>query len=219
MAVTNQSEIVADNTAVLNAASSRIDQLDVALARFYSLGEQKIKLQADLKIAEAQEETILSNESLSYDVGAQQLAQCRSSLDVIKRRLESVSEKIGEAQKAVFDAGAQAQQAAFSVWAKLRENREERAKAVFAEHFALPSHWPVPVHELWEQHATLVKEVRPLQFGFQLQVGHSTEASLDRLRTLRGRFDSLRRIVEVEPGIDLESIAKAPALSVVSRAA
>jgi hypothetical protein len=37
MAVTNQSEIVANNTAVLDAASIRIDQLDVALGKFDAL--------------------------------------------------------------------------------------------------------------------------------------------------------------------------------------
>ena len=90
---------------------------------------------------------------------------------------------------------------------------------MFAEHFTPPSHWPVPVHELWEQHSTLVRQVRSLQYDFQLQLGHSTEASLDRLRTLRGRFDSLRQLAEQEPGLDLQSIAKAPSLSVVGKAA
>jgi hypothetical protein len=200
---------------VLDAASIRLDQLDVALTKFDSLGEQQIKLQADLKIAQAQEETILSNELLSHDAGATQLAQCRALLDVVKRRLENVTQKIAEGQKAVFDTGAQAMEAAFSVWAKLRENREARARSVFSEHFRLPSHWPVREAELFEG-ATLVKEVTPLQFGFQLQHGHSTEAKLDALRTLRGRFESLRQLAEAEPGLDLQSIAKAPSLTVVA---
>jgi hypothetical protein len=55
-----------------------------------------------------------------------------------------------------------------------------------------------------------------LQFGFQLQHGHSTEAKLDALRTLRGRFESLRQLAEAEPGRDLQSIAKAPSLTVVA---
>jgi hypothetical protein len=110
-------------------------------------------------------------------------------LDVLKRRLENGVLKIGEAKKAVFDTGAQAMEAAFSVWAKLRENREARAKTVFSQHFRLPSHWPVREAELFEG-ATLVRQVTPLQFGFQLQHGHSTEAKLDALRTLRGRFES-----------------------------
>ena len=139
-------------------------------------------------------------------------------LDVVKRRLENVTQKIAEGQKAVFDTGAQAMEAAFSVWVKLRENRESRARTVFAEHFRLPSHWPVREAELFEG-ATLVKEVTPLQFGFQIQRNHSTEAKLDSLRTLRGRFESLRQLAEVEPNLDLAPIAKAPALSVVSRAA
>jgi hypothetical protein len=209
---------IANKKTVLDAASIRLDQLDVALTKFDSLGEQQIKLQADLKIAQAQEETILSNELLSHDAGATQLAQCRALLDVVKRRLENVTQKLAEGQRAVFDAGSQAMEAAFSVWAKLRENREERAKAVFAEHFTLPSHWPVPVREIWEN-SVWVKQVNSLQHDFQLQPGHSIEASLDRLRTLRGRFDSLRRLIEQEPNLDLQSIAKAPALSVVSRAA
>jgi hypothetical protein len=206
---------IANNKTVLDAASIRLDQLDVALTKFDSLGEQQIKLQADLKIAQAQEETILSNELLSHDAGATQLAQCRALLDVVKRRLENVTQKIAEGQKAVFDTGAQAMEAAFSVWAKLRENREARARSVFSEHFRLPSHWPVREAELFEG-ATLVKEVTPLQFGFQLQHGHSTEAKLDALRTLRGRFESLRQLAEAEPGRDLQSIAKAPSLTVVA---
>jgi hypothetical protein len=206
---------IANNKTVLDAASIRLDQLDVALTKFDSLGEQQIKLQADLKIAQAQEETILSNELLSHDAGATQLAQCRALLDVVKRRLENVTQKIAEGQKAVFDTGAQAMEAAFSVWAKLRENREARARSVFSEHFRLPSHWPVREAELFEG-ATLVKEVTPLQFGFQLQHGHSTEAKLDALRTLRGRFESLRQLAEAEPGLDLQSIAKAPSLTVVA---
>jgi len=51
MAVTNQSEIVANNTAVLDAASIRIDQLDVALGKFDALSEQQIQLESDLKTA------------------------------------------------------------------------------------------------------------------------------------------------------------------------
>ena len=203
------------NKMVLDAASSRIDQLDVALAKFDGLGEQKTKLETDLKSAQSQEETILSNELLSHDAGATQLAQCRALLDVVKRRLENVTQKITEGQKAVFDTGSLAMEAAFSVCVRLRENREQRAKAVFAGHFTLPSHWPVPLHEMWEN-ATLVKEVRPLQFGFQFQAAHSPAGKLDALRTLRGRFESLRQLAEAEPGLNLEPIAKAPALSVVA---
>ncbi len=116
------------NKMVLDAASSRIDQLDVALAKFDGLGEQKTKLETDLKSAQSQEETILSNELLSHDAGATQLAQFRALLDVVKRRLENVTQKIAEGQKAVFDTGSLAMEAAFSVWAKLRENREERPR-------------------------------------------------------------------------------------------
>jgi hypothetical protein len=67
-----------NNHTILDAASIRLDQLDLALKRFDDLGEQRTKLQADLKSAEAQEEAILSNELLSHDAGATQLAQCRS---------------------------------------------------------------------------------------------------------------------------------------------
>jgi hypothetical protein len=208
----------ANNKTVLDAASIRLDQLDLALAKFDSLGEQQTKLQADLKIAEAQEETILSNELLSHDAGATQLAQCRALLDVVKRRLENVTQRLTEGQRAVFSAGHTAMEAAFAIWVRLRENREQRAKTVFSQHFRLPSHWPVREAELFEG-ATLVKEVTPLQFGFQIQRNHSTEAKLDSLRTLRGRFESLRQLAEVEPNLDLAPIAKAPALSVVSRAA
>ncbi len=55
------------NKMVLDAASSRIDQLDVALAEFDGLGEQKTKLETDLKSAQSQEETILSNERNSLN--------------------------------------------------------------------------------------------------------------------------------------------------------
>jgi hypothetical protein len=207
-----------NNKMVLDVVDARLTELDAALARFDSLGEQKIKLQADLKIAEAQEEAILDNESLNHDEAGQQLAQCRSLLDVLKRRLENVTEKITEGQRAVFSAGHIAMEAAFTVWAKLRENREARAKTVFAEHFRLPSHWPVPLYEMWEN-ATLIKEVRPLQFGFQFQAGHSPAAKLDALRTLRGRFESLRVLAEAEPGLVLQSSASRPELTVVGAAA
>jgi len=203
------------NKMVLDAASSRIDQLDVALAKFDGLGEQKTKLETDLKSAQSQEETILSNELLSHDAGATQLAQCRALLDVVKRRLENVTQKITEGQKAVFDTGSLAMEAAFSVCVRLRENREQRAKAVFAEHFTLPSHWPVPLHEMWEN-SVLVKQIVSLKHDFLPQHGHSTEASLERLRTLRERFESLRRLIEQEPNLDLAPIAKAPELSVVA---
>jgi hypothetical protein len=206
---------IANNKMVLDAAAGRLDQLDVALAKFDSLGEQQIKLQADLKVAQAQEETILSNELLSHDAGATQLAQCRALLDVVKRRLENVTQKIAEGQKAVFDTGAQAMEAAFSVWVKLRENRESRARTVFAEHFRLPSHWPVREAELFET-ATLVKQVSPLRYDFELQPNHSIEAKLDRLRTLRGRFESLRQLAEAEPGLVLQSPASRPELAVVA---
>jgi hypothetical protein len=206
---------ITSNKMVLDAAFNRIDQLDAAVKKFDDLREQRTKLQADRKTAESQEELILNNELLSHDEGAQQLAQCRAMLDVVKRRLENVTEKITEGQKTVFNVGAQAMEAAFSVWAKLRENREARAKTVFSQHFRLPSHWPVREAELFEG-ATLVKEVTPLQFGFQLQHGHSTEAKLDALRTLRGRFESLRQLAEGEPDLDLAPIAKAPTLSVVA---
>jgi hypothetical protein len=129
-----------------------------------------------------------------------------------------VTQKIAEGQKAVFETGSLAMEAAFSVWVKLRENRESRARAVFAEHFRLPSHWPVREAELFET-ATLVKQVSPLRYDFELQPNHSIEAKLDRLRTLRGRFESLRQLAEAEPNLDLAPIAKAPALSIVSRAA
>ena len=158
----------ANNKTVLDAAAARLDELDLALKRFEDLGEQQSKLQADLKIAEAQEETILSNELLSHDAGATQLAQCRALLDVVKRRLENVTQRLAEGQRAALDAGRTAMEAAFSVWVKLRENRESRARTVFAEHFRLPSHWPVREAELFET-ATLVKEVNPLQFGFEIQ--------------------------------------------------
>ena len=114
---------------VLDAASSRIDESDAALKRFDDLGAQRTKLQADLKTVEGQEEAILDNLSLTYDEGAQQLAQCRALLDVVERRLESLTVKTAESQKAVFNVGAQAMEAAFTVWVRLRENREERAKA------------------------------------------------------------------------------------------
>jgi hypothetical protein len=136
-------------------------------------------------------------------------------LDVLKRRLENSVLKIDEAKKAVFDTGAQAMEAAFSVCVRLRENREQRAKAVFAEHFTLPSHWPVPLHEMWEN-SVLVKQIVSLKHDFLPQHGHSTEASLERLRTLRERFESLRRLIEQEPNLDLAPIAKAPELSVVA---
>jgi hypothetical protein len=204
-----------NNKSVLDAASIRIDQLDAALAKFDSLGEQQTKLQTDLMTAEAQEELILNNEGLDYSEGARRLAECRSLLDVIKRRLESTSEKFTEGQKAVFDTGARAMEAASAVWYRLRENREARAKTVFSQHFRLPSHWPVREAELFEG-ATLVKEVTPLQFGFQLQHGHSIEAKLDALRTLRGRFESLRQLAEAEPGLVLQSPASRPELAVVA---
>jgi hypothetical protein len=204
-----------NNKSVLDAASIRIDQLDIALGKFDALSEQQIQLESDLKIASSQEQKILDDESLNHSQGAQQLVQARAMLDVLKRRLENGVLKIDEAKKAVFDTGAQAMEAAFSVWAKLRENREARAKTVFAEHFRLPSHWPVREAELFEG-ATLVRQVTPLQFGFQLQHGHSTEAKLDALRTLRGRFESLRQLAEAEPNLDFAPIAKAPALSVVA---
>jgi hypothetical protein len=56
-------------------------------------------------------------------------------LDVVKRRLENVTQKIAEGQKAVFETESLAMEAAFSVWVKLRENREARAKTVFSQHF------------------------------------------------------------------------------------
>jgi hypothetical protein len=126
-----------------------------------------------------------------------------------------VTQKIAEGQKAVFETGSLAMEAAFSVWVKLRENREARAKTVFSQHFRLPSHWPVRESELFEG-ATLVKEVSLLRYDFQLQANHSPAAKLDALRTLRGRFESLRQLAEAEPNLDLAPIAKAPALSVVA---
>jgi len=204
-----------NNKSVLDAASIRIDQLDVALGTFDALSEQQIQLESDLKIASSQEQKILDDESLNHSQGATQLVQARAMLDVLKRRLENGVLKIDEAKKAVFDTGAHAMEAAVSVWVRLRENREQRAKAVFAEHFTLPSHWPVPLHEMWEN-ATLVKQVKSLQHDFRRQPGHSIEGSFDRLRTLRERFESLRRIVEAEPNLDLETIAKAPSLTVVA---
>src|SRR5258708_32604363 len=117
------------NKMVLDAASSRIDQLDVALAKFDGLGEQKTKLETDLKSAQSQEETILSNELLSHDAGATQLAQCRALLDVVKRRLENVTQKIAEGQKAVFDTGSLGMEAAFMARSKLRAKRGARATA------------------------------------------------------------------------------------------
>jgi hypothetical protein len=204
-----------NNKSVLDAASIRIDQLDVALGKFDALSEQQIQLESDLKIASSEEQKILDDESLNHSQGAQQLVQARATLDILTRRIENGVLKIDEAKKAVFDTGAQAMEAAFSVCVRLRENREQRAKTVFSQHFTLPSHWPVPLHEMWEN-ATLVKEVRPLQFGFQFQAGHSPAAKLDALRTLRGRFESLRQLAEAEPNLDLAPIAKAPALSVVA---
>jgi hypothetical protein len=174
---------------------------------------------ADLKSAQVREEKILDNESLSHDEGGTQLAQARATLDVLKRRLENGVLKIDEAKKTVLDTGAQAMEAASTVWYRLRENREQRARNVFAEHFRLPSHWPVREAELFEG-ATLVAQIKSLQHDFRLQPGHSEQASLDRLRTLRGRFESLRQLAEAEPNLDLAPIAKAPALfPVVSRAA
>src|SRR5258708_26234868 len=139
-----------NNRTILDAASNRIDELDLSLAKFDSLGEQQIQLESDLKIASSQEQKILDDESLNHSQGAQQLVQARAMLDVLKRRLENGVLRIDEAKKAVFDTGHTAMEGAFNVWAKLRENREARAKAVFAEHFTLPSHWPVPLHEMWE---------------------------------------------------------------------
>ena len=61
---------IINNSAILNAASTRIDELDAALARYDALGEQRTKLQADLKNAEDQEELILNDEGLDYNEGA-----------------------------------------------------------------------------------------------------------------------------------------------------
>jgi hypothetical protein len=43
-------------------------------------------------------------------------------------------------------------------------------------------HWPVPVRELWEN-ATLVKEINPLQHGFQPKLPLITSGALFQLRT------------------------------------
>jgi hypothetical protein len=206
------------NSTALDAVDKLISGLDPIIQRYDDLNQQKAELETLLVESQQLEKQTLADESLSHDVATERLVSSRARNDVLKVRLQSISQKISDQLKAVIAAGQLAQAGAYALWAQLRRHRIQRSHEIFQANFKLPGGAPVSINNMMED-STLPQELLPLRTPFEFDRTHPVEFNLDRIRRLRQAFAELRPVVEAEPGLVLQSPASAPELTVVSAAA
>jgi hypothetical protein len=216
MAVTNQTEIVANNKTVLDSVDLKMAAVDAALARLDDLTAKRAGLTESLADLRKQETGHLRNDAANEDDAVQNLIQVRAKADVQTARIASLDNQIKEQQATVVSVGNDVGNCANTLWRQLVANRSARALSIFDSNFEMPWGAHFPKSQFIES-SKLVRQIANLSPHFG---DHSkpTDARIGQIRSFAKEFVPLREHLLAEPDLVLVPVA-IPSLSVVSKAA
>jgi hypothetical protein len=216
MAVTNQSETVANNKAVLDSVDTKMAGLNVTIVKLDDLVAKRAALTESVANLKQEEVGHLRNDDANEDDAVQNLIQIRAKIDVQTARIASLDNQIKEQQATVVSIGNDAGNCAHTLFRQLVANRSARAERIFDDHFRMPFGAPIPKRHFIED-SRLVREIANLSPRFG---DHSkpTNDRIEQLRRFAKEFVPLREHLLAEPDLVLVPVGT-PSLSVVDKAA